>query len=252
MRKRANSYVFSNTRGGMRLDRVGWREEEPGSSVCRDRGNGVGVGVGVGAGAGLLPDTPWGYRRPSRQATYGKCGQSVSAVVSNHRAVVGHGHPQAELQPYSGRLARVRRNRADTRLLSTIRVSRVANLRGPGGTRARAVTRDRLAPPLVGAAARHDVRRRSHVGLDAAVLGQAAVARRVYDRLRASIRERVRTTTGWQSARRRGNQLAHPIHTQAQAIGDSARARGRPNVSQSWRSSNERGVRRGTHSHDSR
>ena len=89
------------------------------------------VGVCLSAGAGLLPHTAWGYRRPSRQATYGKCRQSESAVVSNHRTVVGNGDLQTELQPYSGWLARVRRNRADARFLRAVRVSRVANLRGP-------------------------------------------------------------------------------------------------------------------------
>ena len=50
---------------------------------------------------------------------------------------------QTQLQPYSGWLARVRRNRADTRFLSAVRLSRDGNLRG------RYVTRARAALPVI-------------------------------------------------------------------------------------------------------
>ena len=69
---------------------------------------------------------------------------------------------------------------------------------------------------------------------------QAAVAGRVHDSLRDAIRERVRTTAVSQSTRRCGEPLAPAICAQTPAIGDSARSAGRPNVSQSLRSSNER------------
>src|SRR6185503_20003546 len=104
----------------------------------------------------------------------------------------GNSDLQTQLQPYSGWLAGVRRNRTDTRFLSAVRISRDGNLRGRYVTQARAAAaRDRLAHSLVGSVPLHEVHSRLHLGLDETVLGQAAVAGRVHDSLRDAIRERV-------------------------------------------------------------